>query len=170
MTNYDSNKLMIQMQCSALWSKPSNELTKSHYKLFTVEHKQFVIAITTFTSDKMWFTTYYLNSDGTQTDIVKHKVFGKSITAIIDTIFMQLTSSEIELADNILFRQIVKPKAVVKTKLIINDSEPRRKRSTDIVKPEAITHLRPCTNAAERKSAELERKMFKNPKLWEFEL
>ena len=169
MTIIEQNKFLLTMQLTSLMSKQQSELIKKPYKIFSLDGSTFVISVNLIKTDTIWFDTYYVTSDNVKHFEKKHKVFGKQISYIADEIFLRLTSTEIENADNICLRETSKCKQVKKQDVI--DQSVIRKRSESrqpVEHAEHITKPRP-SNDFERRQAQFERKLFKDPKMWLFD-
>ena len=162
----EQNKFILQMQLTSLMSVQKSELIKSPYKLFTLHDCTFMIEITLIKNDTMWFETYYANVDNIKCQAKKHKVFGKQISYIADEIFMRLSNCDLKHADNICLRKSVRCKVIKKQEVIETEIIRKRSNIRELKEP-VVEKRRPC-NDSERRQAVLERKLFKDPKMWNF--
>lgn len=176
---YESNHFLMKMQLGRIFENDTKKLTTSQFRLFSIEESNFVITITTIKKEGIWFDTSWYSVDRLKSNIEKHRIYAKDTNLFIEDVMRRLNQSEIEQAEDICLRPISKYKTPNqldssnylsgKPLFMEGQSQPRYKRSGPNQKIEIMTTLIKPTNESERKQAQLERKLFHNPKMWKYQ-
>lgn len=174
----EENKILIQNQLTVFSSKHEQDLIRKHFRIFTMQGKEFCICVAWIKGSTVCIETYWRRGTK-QIDLQIYKIFNRQISGLSEVVLGRLNVGDLSKIKDIKIVPISRPRITKEIKQAKESTAPKYKRnvrnkvqeeniqkSLDLNK--SVANKITPRNKKEIQEAKLERALFHDSKMWKY--